>query len=229
MYRKIVLFVLCFVLFYSCAIPVLEANPHNKNVNKYADDSLGIRKETFRGGIDLGSTQFSSRTAGYQVQFTAGFLAGKTKIGKEYNMSFQVSNGYQFKNGLGLGIGSGAERLAVPVIPLYSEITYHFIDNRFSPYFFLKAGYGFTFIERRDSQYSYEDYTNPNPMDSEGGFLFNVGVGIANFTWDKAAVLFAVGYRYQRVTETLQMWNGMQHEVESNFNRIEVKFGFMFR
>lgn len=229
MNKKIGSSILCFFLFSIYSTPILVANSRINSVGNYFDDSLKLRKETILGSIDIGSTQLTSRSAGYHVQFTAGILAGKTKIGREYNMSFQVSNGYQFNNGFSLGIGSGAERLAVPIIPLYGEISYHLINNQFSPYMFLKAGYGFAFVERKESQYYYEDYTNANPWDSEGGFMFNVGVGIANFTWDRAAVLIAVGYRYQRVIETLKMWNGMQREVESNFNRIEVKFGFLFK
>jgi hypothetical protein len=166
MNKKIGSCILFFILLSGYLAPIIEANSHTISIGNYFDDSLKLRKETILGSILTGSTQLTSRSAGYHVQFAAGFLAGKTKIGKEYNMSFLVSSGYQFNNGLSLGIGSGAERLAVPVIPLYGEITYHFIDNQFSPYMFLKAGYGFAFVERRDNQYYYEDYTNANPRDS---------------------------------------------------------------
>lgn len=203
-------------------------NDHSMIKNQ--NDSIALKREHISGSqIDLISTQLDSRSSGYLVQFTAGILAGKTKLGSEYNMSFNISNGYQFKSGLSLGVGCGAERLAVPVIPFYGEIIYHFIDNRLSPYIFLKTGYGFAFVEKDDRIYYYEDYINTNQKDSKGGFLFNVGIGIANYTWERAAVVIAIGYRYQRITETFPMWNGAKYEVESNFNRIEVKFGFLFR
>jgi len=184
--------------------------------------SLGIQSNSLL-------SQSSSRSTGYQIQFTAGVLAGKTKIGNEYAMSFHLSNGFQFTNGFYLGVGCGAEQLVVPLIPTFGEITYHFLDNRFSPFIFLKSGYGFAFVEKDDRTYYYEDYFNDNPYNSKGGFLFNTGIGIVNYTWEKVAVVVAVGYRYQRVTETLRMWNGMQRELESNINSIEVKFGFLFR
>ncbi|MHC1705868.1 MAG: hypothetical protein AB9846_18355 [Tenuifilaceae bacterium] len=225
MLRLSVIFIICFAHFSCYSIQIYNDNAKIKTTN----GSLTFKKKPITGSqIDITPTQLKSRSTGYQIQFTAGLLAGKTKLGSEYNMSFNISNGYQFKNGLSLGLGCGAERLSVPVIPFYGELIFHFTDNRFSPYVFLKTGYSFAFVEREDKNY-YEDYFNPNQKDSKGGILFNIGIGIANFTWDRAAVVIAIGYRYQRITETLPMWSGMKYELESNFNRIEVKFGFLFR
>jgi len=174
-------------------------------------------------------SQLRPRDRGYQIQLTIGLLAGKSRIGNEYNMSFHLSNSYQLSNGLSLGFGCGAEYLAVPVLPIYGEVMYHFTNRLIAPYVYIKTGYSFAFVERDKNNNYYEDYYLNNHGSSKGGFLFNAGIGIANFTWNKSAVMVGAGYRYQKVTQTLQTWNGGKRELISNFNRIEIKFGFLFR
>lgn len=172
--------------------------------------------------------QTLSKTKGYYIHFTTSVLAGKNDLGNAYDMSFHLSNGYQLANGLRLGIGSGIERLGIPVIPLYADINYHPINSRISPYIYLKSGYGFALLDQ-DDQYSYYD----EPIsDSKGGLLFNAGAGIAMYTWQKAAVTIGVGYRYQRVTifRSSYWWGGSSiSEYETTFNRIELQLGFVFR
>lgn len=204
--------------------------PVSKDPIKFNSDTLDLkRKIAPKIQNNNVAIQPSSRSCGYQIQFTAGVLAGKTKIGNEYTMSFHISNGFQFTNGFYLGVGCGAEHLVVPVIPAFGEITYRFIDNQFAPFIFIKSGYGFAFIDKNDHPYYYDDYNNDYPYDSKGGLMFNTGMGIANYTWEKVAVVVALGYRFQRVTETERMWNGMQRERISKIKSIEVKFGFIFR
>ncbi|MDD2277904.1 MAG: hypothetical protein PHS05_02455 [Bacteroidales bacterium] len=172
--------------------------------------------------------QTLSKNKGYFIHFTTSVLVGKNDLGNAYNMSFHLSNGYQLSNGLSLGIGSGIEHLDVHVIPLYAEINYHPINSRISPYTYLKTGYGFALLEdETQNNYYYEPIT-----DSKGGFLFNAGVGIAMYTWQKAAVTIGIGYRYQKVTTFRRndWWGGSTTtEFETTFQRIELQLGFIFR
>jgi hypothetical protein len=172
--------------------------------------------------------QTLSKTKGYYIHFTTSALAGKTDLGNAYDMSFHLSNGYQLANGLRLGIGSGIERLGVPVIPLYADINYHPINSRISPYIYLKSGYGFALLEEETYNYYYYEPIS----DSKGGFLLNAGAGIAMYTWQKAAVTIGVGFRYQRVTifRRNDWWGGSSTtEYETTFKRLELQLGFVFR
>lgn len=174
------------------------------------------------------ATQTLSKTKGYYIHFTTSVLAGENDLGNAYDMSFHLSNGYQIANGVRIGLGSGIENLAVPVIPLYADINYHPLNSRISPYIYLKWGYGFALLEQENMNvYYYEPI-----VDSKGGLMFNGGLGMAMYTWENAAVTIGIGYRYQNVTVSKRndWWGGTSTtEYETNFNRIELQLGFVFR
>jgi hypothetical protein len=174
--------------------------------------------------------QFYSRTKGYYIHFTSSVLAGKNDWRDVYNLSIQLSNGYQLSNGVRVGIGTGIENMEVPLIPLFADINYHPINSRISPYIYIKCGYSFALIPNEETYYMHYYY---NPIaDTKGGLLFNAGAGIALYTWDRAAINLGIGYRYQEVTVYRQydMWGGSTTlELETFFNRIELQLGFVFR
>lgn len=153
-------------------------------------------------------------------------MAGKNESGDAYNASFQLSNGMQFDNGFSLGVGSGIEELGAPVIPLYVDIKYNYLPGRISPFLFLRAGYGFALQVEPDDYY---ENNNLNPP--YGGFMFNGGIGMAMFSFQRTAITVGLGYRYQKVTIPLYnyWWSSYSREVETKFNRIEILFGFIFR
>ncbi|MDZ7634801.1 MAG: hypothetical protein U5L72_10445 [Bacteroidales bacterium] len=53
----------------------------------------------------------SLKTSGYYVRFSSGILSGKDESGNQSSLSFHLSNGYQFRKGIAIGIGSGMEEL----------------------------------------------------------------------------------------------------------------------
>jgi hypothetical protein len=174
--------------------------------------------------------QYYSRTKGYYIHFASSVLAGKNDWRDVYNLSIQLSNGYQLSNGVRVGIGTGIENMEVPLIPLFADINYHPINSRISPYLYLRSGYSFALIPNEETYYIGYYY---NPIaDTKGGFLFNAGAGIALYTWDRAAINLGVGYRYQEVTvyRHYDMWGGSSTlEMETFFHRIELQLGFVFR
>ena len=198
-------------------------------VNILDNQTLSIKKPDVLAIKPFENTvQTLSKTKGYFIHFTASVLAGENDLGNAYDMSFHLSNGYQLTNGLRLGIGSGIERLGIPVIPLYADIHYHPLNSRISPFVYLKSGYGLALLDNEtQNNYYYEPIT-----DSKGGFLFNTGVGIAMYTWQKAAVTVGIGYRFQKVTTFRRndWWGGSSTtEYETTFQRIELQLGFVFR
>jgi hypothetical protein len=167
------------------------------------------------------------KTEGYFIQLSASILTGKNERGNTTSNSYHLSNGYQFKNGLGVGIGSGLEEMEVTIIPLYADIRYYPLKTRISPYASLKTGYGFA---ASDEDLEREFYYTP--VTSKGGFLFNAVAGISLYTWQRLAVNIGVGYRYQKITiiQEQYWWGGPStKEIITHFNRIEVQLGITFR
>jgi hypothetical protein len=167
------------------------------------------------------------KTAGYFIQLSASILKGKNDLGNITSHSFHLSNGFQFKNGLGVGIGSGLEEMEITIIPLYADVRYYPVKTRISPYAVLKTGYGFAASDKdleRDFYYT--------PVDSKGGFLFNAVAGISLYTWQRLGVNIGVGYRYQKITISQEQywWGGPStKETVTHFNRFELQLGFTFR
>jgi hypothetical protein len=169
----------------------------------------------------------NQKTEGYYIQLSASILTGINKLGNTTSYSLHLSNGYQFKNGLGIGFGSGLEEMDITIIPLYADVRYYPLQTRISPYALLKTGYGFAASDKdleRDFYYT--------PVDSKGGFLFNAVAGISLYTWQRVAINIGVGYRYQKIAISQeQYWWGRAStkETVTHFNRIELQLGFTFR
>ena len=167
------------------------------------------------------------KTEGYFIQLSASVLTGKNESGNTTSNSFHLSNGYQFKNGLGVGIGSGLEEMEITTIPLYADVRYYPLKTRISPYALLKTGYGFAASDKDLEREFY--YT---PVDSKGGFLFNAVAGISLYTWQRLGVNIGVGYRYQKITISQKQywWGGPStKETVTHFNRFELQLGFTFK
>ncbi len=167
------------------------------------------------------------KTNGYYVRLSTGFLSGKNESGNQSSLSFNLSNGYQFKNGIAIGIGSGMEELGVALVPLYADLRFTPLSSGISPYVWLKTGYGFAITDQAVA------YMNDASADknSEGGFLFNTGVGISMFTWNRTAINVGIGYRYQKVTlnQDNYWWGGNSvRQTVTQFYRLEFHLGFVF-
>jgi hypothetical protein len=169
----------------------------------------------------------NQKAEGYFIHLSASLLTGENELGNTTSYCFHLSNGYQFKNGLGVGIGSGLEEMDITIIPIYADIRYYPLKTRISPFALLKTGYGFAASDKdleRDFYYT--------PVDSKGGFLFNAMAGISLYTWQRFAINIGVGYRYQKITISQEQywWGGATtKEKITHFNRIELQLGFTFR
>ena len=191
--------------------------------------------------IRIGKSQVSSvdaltypikknlKTDGYFIRFSTGILSGKNENGNQGSLSFHLSNGYQFKNGIAVGIGSGMEELGVVLVPLYADLRFTPLNSGLSPYIWLKAGHGFAIT---DQAVSYVDDAASTGKKHDGGFLFSTGAGISIFSWNRTAVNIGIGYRYQKVTISRDQywWGGgtSVRETVTYFNRLELHLGFIF-
>lgn len=164
---------------------------------------------------------------GYSIRLTTSVLAGRNSSGKRVSLSLHLSNGYQFRNGLSMGFGTGIEELDAVVMPVYADLRFEPLKTKVSPFIWLKSGYGFTMSDE-DGGYGY--YYGSYP-ESKGGPMFNTGAGIALYSWRRNAVNIGIGYRYQKLSfRQVDIWSGeWNNEIVTHFNRIEVQFGFIFR
>lgn len=189
--------------------------------------------------IRIGKSQVSSveavrypikknmKNSGYYARFSAGFLSGKNESGSQSSLSLHLSNGWQFKNGVAIGIGSGMEELGVVLVPLYADLRYTPLNSGLSPFVWIKTGHGFALTDQPGN------YVNDASADKyhDGGFLFNSGVGVSMFSWRRTAVNVGIGYRYQKVTlnEPLYWWGGgYVKQTVTQYYRLEFHLGFVF-
>jgi len=122
----------------------------------------------------MGKKQYRySQRSGYYLRFGVSMLVGKSDESGATMLSISLSNGYKFRNGLMVGIGTGIEEMTMPLLPVYSELHYHPFNTHASPFLFLKTGYAFSLMEDDQNTY-WEGYTS----EAKGGYLFNAGAGI---------------------------------------------------
>jgi hypothetical protein len=166
---------------------------------------------------------------GYSICLSASVLTGHNSEGNTRSLSFHLSNGYQFRNGMSVGFGTGFEELDVALLPVYTDIRYHLFKSRLSPFLWTKCGWSFAFDEKDDGQYYYHYYGNYSEL--KGGFMFNAGTGIELASWRRNAVNIGIGYRYQKIIfKRVDNWGEeITNELVTSYNRIEVQFGFIFR
>jgi len=174
---------------------------------------------------DIGRPSFDGH--GYSIRISASALAGRNDEGNIGNMSFHLSNGYRFRNGISVGFGTGLEELDVAVMPVYADLRYHPLKTRLSPFLWIKSGWSFTFGDLDDGQYYYYG----SFPESRGGVMFNTGTGIELASWRRNAVNIGIGYRYQKITykHSQNLDESVVNEVVTCFNRIELQFGLIFR
>jgi hypothetical protein len=168
-----------------------------------------------------------SQRSGYYLHLGASMLIGKSDESGTNMLSISLSNGYKFRNGLTVGIGTGLEEMTMPLLPVYSEVYFHPFNSHVSPFIFLKSGYAFSLMGDEETNY-WDGYSR----ESKGGFLLNAGAGIVLQTWEKVGINIALGYRFQQVSVTENnSWSRSSYATEyvTRFNRLELQLGFVFR
>lgn len=101
---------------------------------------------------------------------------------------------YKFNPYLVVGMGAGYDMWRkTGFIPLYSHITVNFIDNKWTPFFYLNAGYSFKWYVTQ----------KPEPMTrvihgAQTGAYGESGLGLSMKMNDKFSLLFSVNYKLQQ-------------------------------
>jgi len=160
---------------------------------------------------------------GYFNITDVGVLAGRDSYQNKYSFSFLLINGYQLKNRLSFGLGTGLEFMDIPLAPAFIDIRHTIFKGKLSPFVAVRGGYSFPLVNY------YENGYEPR---YQGGYMVGSVIGIKNYITDNAALVLSVGFRHQQLRSTRTDWfwaHGDQVVQVSNFyNRIAIRVGLHF-
>ncbi len=166
----------------------------------------------------------SRKEEGLGLSLEAGLLVGSQNTDYKAPFSFNILASYTLGTKNIFSIGSGVEFLGVSYTPLYGEYKFLVNSKRATPFFFVRAGGLFHLGAEKEGNDQYNQY---NKKDFRGGPSFTAGTGIS---WAKEDIepFLSFAYRYTTTGYTQTNYNNVDYEYETNYNRLEIKFGFRF-
>lgn len=159
-----------------------------------------------------------------------GLLVGARTNDQKASFSFMNVTSYHLNPQFAIGLGIGADFFKETYIPIVVDLRYYLRNSKFSPFAYVQAGYAIAVGDEihRDIYYSLS-WIWPGPNYSEGdprgGFIINPGIGFRNMFNDHFGVVFSIGYRYQKLNYNISTDNRLEVE----YNRLNIKFGIIFR
>ena len=199
---------------------------------KTRDNSLWVFKSSEIDSITYSSKKESSSNyfPGFFNLTELGILTGNHV--NEYKAPFSLMNisGWQFKNRLSVGGGTGVEMMSESYLPVVADIRYHIQREGYHPFFGIQGGYSFA-LDKPDQQYvySYSNVWRPAAqalkMSAIGGALVNPFVGINTSINDKLALNLSLGYRIMRHRYSRED----NYKIDVDYNRLSVKIGLVFQ
>lgn len=141
---------------------------------------------------------------------------------EEPGLGATYSAGYRFNRLLGVGIGAGFENFSAgegfKVIPLYAEIRGFVTRTKVSPYYALRAGYGFALAS-----------ADHNIADAQGGWHVNPEVGVRFGGGSKVSYYLGIAAHFQEATYEYD-WPFSEGSTTDRylFKRWEMKMGITF-
>ena len=134
---------------------------------------------------------------------------------------------YRFPFRLSAGVGIGNEWFDRQQIPFIADVKYSFLKGSWSPYVYAQTGYAIPLSKKEEENnwYNTEYY---------GGVLAGAGAGMRFDFSGRNALIFSVGYRYQK-TKTITdngYWSSSYYQTETikydEYNRMTFSVGFLF-
>ncbi len=187
----------------------IDAELVRKVVSRNVPKSVNGR----RGGIER---TYSFKEEGIYHVTTAAMSAGPAA-----GVGITHAVGYRFSRLLGLGAGIGAEAYEVgsgnQIVPLFLEARGFFMKQKISPYYALRAGYGFSLTN-----------SETNITETKGGRMFGAELGY-RFGGARFVNFFAgVGVHFQKATYKYEWpWEEAFTDVVDH-RRTELKIGVIF-
>lgn len=154
-----------------------------------------------------------------EMASTVNFYGGSDNTG---GITFITS--YRFPCRMSVGGGIGIEWFDHQQIPFLADIRYYFLDGAWSPFVYGQTGYAMPLSKKTEGDYS----------EYHGGPLAGMGAGMRfNFNTHNA-LIFSLGYRYQKTKTTSNSYPWMSSFQQSEtiryneYNRLTFSFGFLF-
>jgi hypothetical protein len=176
----------------------------------------------------------SGLTQNYFFDTSMGVLVGNSGNEQSAPFSFMTSVNFKVLDRLYAGAGLGAEFLSETYMPAYAQIQYKFRNTRFTPFANLQLGYMIPLEDGPNQPYNgyYPSYSSyyPGPqynekLSTEGGIMVNPSFGFQQFTSENFGWFFSFGYRYHQLN-----YSGKdEYKLESNFSRLSLKIGIIFK
>jgi hypothetical protein len=135
---------------------------------------------------------------------------------------------YRFPFRLSTGVGIGNEWFDHQQIPFIADVKYSFLKGSWSPYVYAQTGYAIPLSKKSGDENNWY-YQN---TEYYGGVLAGAGGGMRFDFSGHNALIFSIGYRYQK-TKTVtdyDQWSSYPSEtiVYDEYNRMTFSFGFLF-
>ena len=129
---------------------------------------------------------------------------------------------YQLNRWIGAGVGVGYDNFSFEnsetISPVFMEMRGYFTQRIKSPYYAVKAGYGFALKDEDD-----------NITEARGGYMIHPALGFRLTADEDLNVLLDVGYKFQHATFHRESpWGPDFWEKEITFRRLTVRLGLMF-
>jgi hypothetical protein len=199
-------------------------------INTLCHNTLNFNKDEI---ISITSEKINLRRSGLKIPFhyESGGYVNITDFGlliatgnNSQNAIFSVStmNGYAFSSRFITGAGTGIELYETLMMPLYADARIILLKSRLTPFVGLKTGYSFS-LEDPPSNWG-ETYN------VKGGFCWGLGAGILIWSSDRSAFEINLSYHYQAIhSETTYDWSNTTSYYTTKYNRLELRFGFLFQ
>lgn len=151
--------------------------------------------------------------------------------------SVTITNGYMFNEHWAAGVGIGFEIMEHNLFPLFADIRYTLWDNKISPFFAIKAGYGFGNFRYQHFDDLYLEWNPYNVSDAElkhyGGLMIHPEVGVKISLNTYCDLLVTAAYRHQKTKSVVRKkYDNNQFdewEHKEDLNRLSFGIGIMFR
>jgi hypothetical protein len=170
---------------------------------------------------------------GFFMDASMGALIGNSNNQRNAPFSFMSSLNVRLLGNVYLGAGAGAEFLEETYMPAFGQLQFRFRDSKLTPFFNIQAGYMVPIEDVRRNQIIYYDYSSsiyPTPnynssLDAEGGYMINPSQGFQRFYSNNYGWFFSFGYRYHQLNYSGEN----DYKLETNFSRLSLRIGFIFK
>lgn len=203
-------------------------------INSYGKKSQIIKYDQIDSIVKVVRPMYD-RKIGYFNLTETGVMSGS------FSNIYTITNinSWKFKNGFSAGIGLGLELSDERNLPVMADFRYSFRQKRPLPFVSLQAGYSFLLsgsyekliqsVRSGNRRNIYLPYLVPlvskGPVNTDGGFFVNSALGIQTPVNESFALTFSIGYYWMH----LNFIQSDDYSLDVDFNRIALKFGFLFK